>query len=92
MSYEVFETSPEGADALADDDEVSRQTLVVRDGDEWGLDAKVVLVEGNEDAIDRARSIIDEEGGGPSDRAEEIKADIDSEQDSAAAGVGNLFG
>lgn len=92
MSYEVFETTPEGADALADDDLVSRQTLVVRDGDEWGLDAKVVLVEGNEDAIDQARSIIEEKGGAPSENAEEIKADIDSEQDSAAAGVGNLFG
>lgn len=92
MSYQVFETGPEGADALADDDEISRQTLVVRDGDEWGLDSKVVLVEGSEDAIDRASSIIEDKGGSVSEKAEEIKADIDSEQDSAAAGVGNLFG
>jgi hypothetical protein len=92
MSYEVFETPPEGADALADDDEVSRQTLVTRDGDAWDVDDKVVLVEGNEDAIDRAREIVEEHGGKVSEKADEIKADIDAEQDSAAEGIGNIFG
>lgn len=92
MSYEVFETTPDGADALADDDTVSRQTIVVRDGDAWELEGKVVLVEGNEDAVDRARAIVEDAGGGPSERAEEIKADIDAEEDNAAAGVGAVFG
>jgi hypothetical protein len=92
MSYEVFETTPEGSDALADDDLVSRQTLVTRNGDEWDVDGKVVLVEGNEEAIEKARSIVEEHGGQASENAEEIKADIDAEQDSAAEGIGNIFG
>jgi hypothetical protein len=92
MPYEVFETTPEGADALADDDEVSRQTIVTRNGDAWDVDGKVVLVEGSEDALDWARSIVEDHDGSVSSKADEIKADIDAEQDSAAEGIGNIFG
>lgn len=92
MSYEVFETTPQGADALADDDRVSRQTIVVRDGEEWEIDGKVVLVEGTEEALEQARAIIEEHEGTASEKAEQIKADIDAEQDSAAEGIGNIFG
>jgi len=92
MPYEVFETTGEGADALADDDLVARQTLVVKEGAPWDVDGKVVLVDGSEEAIERASEIVADHDGEVSDDAENIKADIDSEQDSAAAGIGNIFG
>lgn len=92
MPYRVFETDDETANAISEDDLVSRQTVVVKDGTPWDIDAKVVMVDGAEEALDRAEEIVEEHGGSVSENADEIKADIDAEEDNAAAGVGAVFG
>lgn len=92
MPYRVFETDDEGANTLSEDDLVSRQTIVVKDGDPWEIDGKVVMVDGTDEALERAETLIEDAGGSLSERAEEIKADIDSEEDNAAAGIGAVFG
>ncbi|MDX1611473.1 MAG: hypothetical protein R3185_03825 [Candidatus Thermoplasmatota archaeon] len=92
MPYRVFVTNQEAVNDLTDDELVNRQTLVIKDGASWDLDGKVVLVDGSEQALDQAQAIIEEHGGSVSDKAEEIKADIDDEQEGAAAGLGSIFG
>lgn len=92
MPYQVFETDDEGANAIQEDDLVSRQTIVVKDGTPWDIDGKVVLVDGSQDAIDRAEEIVEDAGGSVSDKADDVKADIDAEEDNAAAGMGAIFG
>lgn len=92
MSYRVFETDQKGANALAEDDLVSRQTMIVKDGKAWEIAGQVVVVEGSEDALDRAEALVTEAGGRVSPKAEAIKADLDAEGDAAAEGMGALFG
>ncbi len=92
MPFRVFETTQEVADELLNDNVVSRQTVTVKDGGAWDIDGKVVLVDGAEDALDRAEEIVVENDGSVSDKADDIKADIDAEEDSAAAGLGSIFG
>lgn len=92
MPHRVFETNDDGANALSEDDFVSRQTVVVKDGDRWDISGKVVMVDGEEDALDRAEEIVTDVGGRVSPKGDKIKADIDSEEDDAAAGIGAVFG
>lgn len=92
MAHRVFETDDEGANALAEDDLVSRQNVIEKNGDPWDVDGTVVLVEGDEQALDRAEEIVEDAGGRVSPKGDEIKADIDAEEDNAAAGVGAVFG
>jgi hypothetical protein len=92
MPYRVFETDDEGANELNEDDLVSRQNITEKNGDRWDVDGTVVLVEGNEEALDHAEEIVEEHGGRVSPDGEQIKADIDAEEDNAAAGVGAVFG
>ncbi len=92
MPYRVFETNDDGVRALEEDDLVNRQTIVIKDGTPWEVDGKVVIVEGSEEALERAAELVDDAGGQPADNAEQIKADIDAEDDAAAAGMGAIFG
>lgn len=92
MPYRVFETDDEGANELSEHDVISRQTVVVKDGDRWDVDGKVVMVDGDEEALDQAEEIVEDLGGRVSPKADEIKADIDAEEDNAAAGIGAVFG
>lgn len=92
MPHRVFETDDEGANALSEHDLVSRQTVVVKDGERWDVDGKVVMVDGDEEALDEAEAIIEDLGGRVSPKGDEIKDDIDAEEDNAAAGIGAVFG
>lgn len=92
MPFRVFETNDEGAGALTNDELVNRQTITVKDGGPWEIDGKVVLVDGSQEAIERAEELIEEHDGSVSERADEIKADIEAEEEGAAAGLGSIFG
>lgn len=92
MAYRVFETDQRGVDLLTKDELVNRQTLVIKDGEPWGVKGKIVLVDGTENALDAAEKLVKSAGGVVSTKGEKIKRDIDSEEDSAAGGVGFIFG
>jgi hypothetical protein len=92
MPYRVFETDQKGADLLTKDELVNRQTIVIKDGQQWGVQGKVVLIDGTENALDTAEKLVKSAGGRVSTKGDKIKHDIDAEEDNAAGGVGFIFG
>ena len=98
MVYAIFRVPKDKSAAIASvcsDDIVSRQSITPRDGSVLGLDegCKYVLIEGSEDAVSRARSLFVEAGGSEEkDKAEEAYRKIKEEEDSAALGMGSIFG
>ncbi len=78
---------------LYQDDVIGRQTLIKRDSRSLGLkeDALYLVLEGSEEAIERARKIAgDFEVRG--DEAEQVYRKIKEEEDSASMGMGAIFG
>ena len=77
------------------DDLVSRQSIVIREANVLGEDMEgtLLLVEGTEEAIERAKEIFEELGKVLQD--DEAKSAYDkfkAEEDTVANGVGFLFG
>jgi len=77
------------------DDLVSRQSIVIREAKVLGEDMEgtLLLVEGTEEAIERAKEIFEELGNVLQD--DEAKSAYDkfkAEEDTVANGVGFLFG
>jgi hypothetical protein len=77
------------------DDLVSRQSIVIREAKVLGEDIEgtLLLVEGTEEAVERAKEIFEELGKALKD--DEAKSAYDkfkAEEDTVANGVGFLFG
>lgn len=83
------------ADDVLKDDVVSRQSIVIRDSSVLGMPGfgVLVLIEGGEDAVKRALKLF--EGIGerlPDEKERESYQKIKAEEDSAATGMGMIFG
>ena len=77
------------------DDLVSRQSIVIREAKVLGEDMEgtLLLVEGTEEAIERAKEIFEELGKAlPDDEAKSAYDKFKAEEDTVANGVGFLFG
>lgn len=95
--YEVFEVEEPKDDVLQDvisDEMVSRQNTTVREGKILGLkdDKKYLLIEGKEEAIEKAKELFSDEGIEPSEDADTVKEKIEEEDEAASAGMGTVFG
>lgn len=95
--YEVFVVDSEKKDIMDEiisDDLISRQTSSVRDGKSLGFKEGVfyALIEGSEEAIEKANELFSDEGIETVDDPEEIKEAIKKEDEAAAEGMGTVFG
>ncbi|MBI5001366.1 MAG: hypothetical protein HZB92_07580 [Euryarchaeota archaeon] len=98
MVYAIFQykkADGQKVEAVLADDIVSRQSIVLRDGDAVGKDKehKFMLVEGSEEAIKRAEELVKVSGGARvTEGAETLHATIKAQDDEAASGMGMIFG
>ena len=95
--YEVLEVEAEKKDIIDDilsDDLISKQNTNVRDGSSLGFkdDVSYVMVEGKEEAVERAVELFKEEGVEPAENREEVREKIKEEGEAAAEGIGTVFG
>lgn len=94
--FAVFEVPgkdiPKAQLALSDD-QVSRLTIILKDGEPYGLHKghQLVFVEGNPDQVVRAESMFKDFATKPKDQ-DRIRAQLMKEEDEAAGGVGFIFG
>ncbi|MCA1813982.1 MAG: hypothetical protein LC624_08530 [Halobacteriales archaeon] len=95
-AFAVFEVPgkeiPKGTQAL-NDDQVSRLTIIVKDGHPYGLPsgAQLVFVEGNEHQVKRAEELFSAFATKPKNQ-DALRAQLMKEEDEAAGGVGFIFG
>jgi len=99
MGYVIFEVPSDQQgkiNTLIKDDLVSRQSIVTRDAKSLGIDKDVsyVKIDGSEDALKKAEEIAEELGFKKLDEKEasEIEGKIREEEESAASGMGMIFG
>ena len=98
--YAIFDVKPEDRakvdEVLSDpqDDLVSRQSIVLRDGASLGFPdlARVVLVEGSSAGVARAVARFAFATRLEGEKAENVYRAIKSQEDDAASGVGFIFG
>ncbi|MFP3871313.1 MAG: hypothetical protein ACOC55_00730 [Candidatus Natronoplasma sp.] len=95
--YEVFEVKSEKKDIVGDilsDDLISKQNTDVKEGSSLGFKEEVtyVMVEGEEEAVEKARELFEEEGVEAAENADEVRDKIKEEEEAAAHGVGTVFG
>lgn len=98
MDFEIIRLT-KGSSAvigkLVQDDLISRQTIVVRDTGSLGLegDETIILIEGAPEALAKAKDILGESGsllGG--EEKDQVHHKIKEAEDSAAEGLGLMFG
>lgn len=96
--YIVFEV-PKDKTGLADralkDNIVSRQSITVRDAKtlEVDKDAQFILIDGSEEAIEKAKELFKEIGKElPEAEARPVFDKIKAQDEAAASGVGMIFG
>ncbi len=99
MVYAIFEIKKEDSrkiDEVLKDDLVSRQSITTRDASSLDIDKDVVYVkiEGSEEGIKRAEELFKEFSAKKLDEkeAEEINKKMEVQDESAALGLGNVFG
>mgnify|MGYP005627408753 CR=1 FL=1 len=99
MVYAIFEIKKEDSrkiDEVLKDDLVSRQSITTRDASSLDIDKDVVYVkiEGSEEGIKRAEELFKELSAKKLDEkeAEEINKRMEAQDESAALGLGNVFG
>ncbi len=99
MVYAIFEVNKEDAgkiDEVLKDDIVSRQSITTRDGKSLDVDKDVIYVkiEGSEEGVKRAEDLFGKVGIKKMEKedAEKINEKIKSQDDSAAVGMGMIFG
>ena len=98
--FEVEKSNVKKAENVFTDDMVSRQSIVVRDSraldlpEFKGKDVQFIIIEGgSQEALDRAKKLF--EGIGkpmPAKEAELVHNKVKEQDDTAACGVGALFG
>lgn len=97
MDYAVFKVPKDKKLVTAkvtSDDIVSRQSIVSREGSVLGLGEEwnFVLIEGSPDGLDRARELFKENQVSEAEDREAVYKKIKEEEESAAGGMGMLFG
>ncbi|RLF41595.1 MAG: hypothetical protein DRN12_02810 [Thermoplasmata archaeon] len=99
MVYVIFEVPSEQQSKINDlikDDVISRQSILTRDARALNIDKDVsyVKIEGNEEAIKKAEELAEELEFKKLDEKEasEINDKIREQEDSAADGMGMIFG
>ena len=99
MTYVIFEIKKEQigkTNDLARDDLVSRQSILTRDAAALGIDKDVfyMKIDGSEEGIKRAEELAKEFEFVKLDEkeAEEVNKKIKEEEESAADGMGMIFG
>ncbi|KAA0007565.1 MAG: hypothetical protein FE037_02695 [Thermoplasmata archaeon] len=99
MVYAIFEIKKEDSrkiDEVLKDDLVSRQSITTRDASSLDIDKDVVYVkiEGSEEGIKRAEELFKEFSAKKlgEKEAEEINKKMEAQDESAALGLGNVFG
>ena len=96
MAFVIFEVPGKDtskATQALNDDQVSRLTIIVKDGKPYGLGegTQLVFVEGDEAKVKRAQELF----AGFATKAKEqdsIREKLKAEEDEAAGGVGFIFG
>jgi hypothetical protein len=92
--YKLAKAQRETLDSLLADDIVGRQTVIYKDGSNYGFDASyIVLIEGSEDIFRNVDAIAKgtlEELKKPEE--EEIYRKIRDEENSSRDGLGFIFG
>ena len=98
MTYVIISIPNENKNKMKEilkDDIISRQSIHTRDAGALKVDkeAQIVLIEGNDSAIERAKELFKdigtvEEGAA----AEDIYSKFKKDEEDAAAGVGFIFG
>jgi len=99
MEYAIFEVKKDQIgkiDQVIRDDIVSRQSITTRDAGALDIDKEVtyVKIEGSEEGIKRAEELFKEIDVKrlPEKEAQEINEKMKSQDDSAAVGMGMIFG
>ncbi len=95
--YEVFEVESGKKDIIDDilsDDLISKQNTTVRDGSSLGFKEGITyaMVEGSEEAVEKAIEMFEDEGIEAAENGEEVKEKIKEEGEAAAQGIGTVFG
>ncbi|MEF8832039.1 MAG: hypothetical protein V5A66_00800 [Candidatus Thermoplasmatota archaeon] len=95
--YEVLEVEAKKKDVIDDilsDDLISKQNTNVRDGSSLGFKEGVsyVMVEGKEEAVEKAVDLFKEEDVEPAENSDEVREKIKEEGEAAAEGIGTVFG
>ena len=96
--YRVFSVPAEARskiDEILRDDRVGRQSIAVRDAEVLGFHGKgtLVIIEGEGAAIARADALFEGVGTAlPANEAESVHRALKSQEDSAASGMGMIFG
>ena len=97
MAFAVFEVPMEKKGEITKitgDDLVSRQSIATRDSKALGMEGSrnFVLVEGSDEGVTKARELFASAEVPEAGNAEEVRSKIRSEEESAADGMGMLFG
>jgi predicted transcriptional regulator len=99
VTYIIFEVKTEDVgkiNQMLKDDLVSRQSLLTRDSSSLGIDKDVsyVKVEGSKDGLKKAEEIAKDLKFKKLNkkRLEEVNKKIEEQEDSAADGMGMIFG
>jgi len=95
MAYAIFSVKKENIDKTVEilkDDVVSRQSIVVRDADALNIkkDVQLILIEGDQEAINRAEELL--KGIGIKEKDKNIYEKFKEEEKDVAEGVGFIFG
>lgn len=98
MTYVIFEVKKEESgkiNSILKDDLVSRQSITTRDANSLDIkgEATYLKIEGNVDALKKAEEIAKELGFKKlvEKKAKNINEKIESQDDSAASGMGMIF-
>ncbi len=98
MTYVIFSVDNEKKNKIKEilsDDTVSRQSITQRDAKALKIEkeAQIVLIEGEDSALDKAKELFQEVGDLiEGSEAEEIYNKLKEDEAGAAAGVGFIFG
>lgn len=98
MTYVIFSVDNEKKNKIKEilsDDMVSRQSITQRDAKALKIEkeAQIVLIEGEDSALDKAKELFQEVGDLiEGSEAEEIYNKLKEDEAGAAAGVGFIFG
>jgi hypothetical protein len=98
MAYLIFSIPNENKNKIKDvlrDDIISRQSITTRDAGVLKIDkeAQLVLIEGEESALERAKDLFKDLGSiEEGQSAEDIYSKFKKDEEGAAASVGFIFG
>lgn len=95
--FKVYELDKENRsiiDKLLADDVIGRQSIIYKDGTNYGYDSKfLVIIEGSPDIFQSVKNLSENELKElPGKQGDEIYKKIKSEEDNSKDGMGFLFG